>query len=787
VEFKGQAAPPRAPLCLWYTHPAAQWTEALPIGNGHIGAMVFGGLPTERVQFTEHTIWTGKPHSYAHEGAAQYLPELRRLLQESREKEREALKLDPELKSAAAREVLKIASARQIAAQDLATKHFMSQPMRQMAYQPGGDLWIDQPGVDVVTDYKRWLDLDTAACVSEYRVGETLFRREAFVSYPDKALVVRFAADKPGSVTCLIRLSSPHTNSSITVQGQNLVLKGQVQEDGIRFESVAQVKSEGGSLAADDRGIRVTGADALEIRLVVATNFRNFRDLSEDPAAKCRGVLGAVAGKSYDQLRQAHVVDHQSLFRRVTLDLGRTSAADQPTNERIARFSEGNDPHLAVLAFQYGRYLLIGSSRAGGQPANLQGIWNDSLQPPWDSKYTANINVQMNYWPALPGNLPECEEPLFDAIRDLVVSGQETARAHYGAPGWVLHHNFDLWRGTAPINASNHGIWVTGGAWLCEQMWEHYQFTGDKEFLAERAYPAMKGACEFFLSFLYPDPITGRLISGPSNSPEQGGLVMGPTMDHQIIRSLFGNTARAARELGTDAEFAARLDETRPRIAPNMIGRLGQLQEWLEDKDDPENKHRHVSHLWGVYPGADITWQDAQFFRAARQSLIFRGDPATGWSMGWKVNLWARFLDGDHAFKILSSLLQPIGKVKDQGGMYPNLFDAHPPFQIDGNFGAAAGVAEMLVQSHCRTAQGLREIQLLPALPKVWQNGSVSGLRARSGVVVGMRWKDGKVQEARLQFTEDGPIMVKFGEKRATLTGKKGQSARLDAGLLEAE
>ena len=466
-------------------------------------------------------------------------------------------------------------------------------------------------------------------------------------------------------------MTSPHRDSEVQVAGDNtLVLRGQVQADGVRFESRAQVSVEGGQLTAGADSLQVTGATALTIRLAAATNFANFRELTADPAARCALTLLKAADKSWEALKQQHLADHQPLFRRVQLDLGRTEAARRPTDERIAGFAGGQDPQLAALAFQYGRYLLIGSSRPGGQPANLQGIWNESLRPPWDSKYTCNINTEMNYWPAEVANLAECTEPLFDALDDLVISGRETAKAHYGARGWVLHHNFDLWRGTAPINASNHGIWVTGGAWLSLHLWEHYLYSQDRGFLRRRAYPVMKEAALFFADFLVEDPKTGWLISGPSNSPEQGGLVMGPTMDHQIIRSLFGACIEAAQVLGTDQEFAAQLAGLRQRIAPNQIGKHGQLQEWLEDKDDPKNQHRHVSHLWGAYPGCDITWQQPELFRAARQSLIFRGDAATGWSMGWKVNLWARFLDGDHAYLILQNLLGPVGRA-GKGGMYP--------------------------------------------------------------------------------------------------------------------
>jgi alpha-L-fucosidase 2 len=481
-------------------------------------------------------------------------------------------------------------------------------------------------------------------------------------------------------------------------------------------------------------------------------------------------VLTKVAGKSIDRLRADHVADHQHLFRRVRLDLGATESASLTTDRRLKSVSQKDDPALASLFFQYGRYLMIASSRPGGQPANLQGLWNESLNPPWDSKWTVNINTEMNYWPVEVANLSECASPLFDLIADVAETGKIVAKEHYGARGWVLHHNTDLWRGAAPINGADHGIWVTGGAWLCHHLWDHYLYSGDRAFLANRAYPLMKEAALFFVDFLVEDPKTGWLISGPSNSPEQGGLVMGPTMDHQIIRDLFQNTIQAAELLKCDTELVAQLREKLPRIAPNQIGKHSQLQEWLEDKDDPKNEHRHVSHLWGLYPGWEITPDGTpELFRAARQSLIFRGDGGTGWSKAWKINLWARLLDGDHAHKMLVEALA--------GNTLPNLFDTHPPFQIDGNFGATSGIAEMLLQSQ----NGL--IRLLPALPGAWPTGSVTGLRARGGYVVDLAWEDSKLSRAVIHSEFGNPCRVSFGEGLEELRIPAGQSLTIGPDL----
>jgi alpha-L-fucosidase 2 len=756
----------QSPLTLWYRQPAKLWVEALPVGNGKLGAMIFGGVTNERVQFNEQTVWTGAPHDYAHKGAYQSLDKLRDLLWAGKQKE----------------------------AEDLAMKEFMSEPLHQKAYQAFGDLLLDFPGIDesAVTGYRRSLDLDTAIAAVEFQANGVTYRREIFASYPARVIAIRLTASRPGSVSFSAGLKSAHQGSTSTVLGDgDLVMDGQVEDSAIRYQARLTVAAEGGKRQTKDGRAVVEGADAATLVLTGATNFVNYRDVSADPKERNAHLLIGVHTKSYETIRAEHIADYRNLFGRVSLDLGTSPAAANPTDRRILEFAAGHDPQLVSLVFQYGRYLLISSSRPGGQPANLQGLWNESNAPPWDSKYTVNINTEMNYWPAEETNLAECQLPLFEAMKDLAVSGAITAKEQYGAPGWVLHHNFDLWRGTAPINASNHGIWQTGGAWLATHLWEHYLFSGDRQFLRDTAYPLMKGAALFFADTLVKDPRSGYLVTGPSNSPEEGGLVMGPAMDREIVRALFGEVIAASRILNMDGDLQAQLTEMRGRIAPPRIGQYKQLQEWMEDVDDPKNQHRHVSHLWAVYPGSEITpYGTPDLLAAARQSLIYRGDEATGWSLAWKLNLWARFLDGEHAYRILRNLVTPASDKGPQtaahAGLYANLFDAHPPFQIDGNFGATAGITEMLLQSDDPhgTPTSLTPIEsgaaafltLLPALPSAFPAGSVSGLRARGGVDVAMEWREGKLTKATLRSGASKPVTLRYDGREVTFEVQAGKT-----------
>lgn len=748
---------------LQYDQPASRWTDALPLGNGRLGCMVFGDAKKARIQFNEDTLWLGGPHSYANVGAVEHLGELRQLLFDGRQRE----------------------------AERLAMREFMSVPLRQCSYQPFGDLFLEFSGKGKPQSYSRSLDLQSATTTTSFKLDGIGYTRRVIASNPAQAIIVQIECDTAGALNFSASLTSPQSGAKVAAtDSSQLLLSGQLADyktregvpvkSEVRYAARLRVSTSQGKVAVSEDKLKVTGATKATLVLTAATNHVSFKDLSGDPEARSADAMAAVTD-DWTALHSEHIADHRQLYDRIDLRIGKPSREWKSTEERILANQETPDAELATLLFNYGRYLMIASSRPGTQPATLQGIWNDSLAPPWDSKYTVNINTEMNYWLCDPCNLPECAEPLFDALKGVAESGHVTAREQYGAQGWVLHHNFDLWRGTAPINHSNHGIWPTGGAWFCLHLWERYLYSGDEEFLRDTAYPLMKGSSEFFADYLIEDPRSEEkwLISGPSNSPEQGGLVMGPTMDHQIIRALFANTAAAAEELGIDTEFRERLLALHARIQPNQIGKHGQLQEWIEDKDDPKNKHRHVSHLWGLHPGNEITPDSPDLFAAARQTLEHRGNEGTGWSRAWKINFWARLRDGEQAYDVMQKLLTLTGSKLTKyrgGGVYPNLFDAHPPFQIDGNFGATNGICEMLVQSHRKTADGRRIIELLPALPPAWSEGQISGIRTRSGFEIDLRWKDNKVVSCNVKSMLGAPALLKFGEEQVALDLVAGSS-----------
>jgi alpha-L-fucosidase 2 len=731
-------------LKLWYDKPAGQWVEALPVGNGRLGAMVFGGVDQERLQLNEGTLWAGGPYDPSSPEALKALPEARRLIFEGKYGE----------------------------AHGLIGGKMMAHPLQQMPYEPVGDLKLTFPRNGDVADYRRELDLDAAIARVTYTVGGVRFVREVFSSPVDQVIVFHLAADKPGQLNFTAAMATPQ-KATVEAQSPDTLVMGGVNAEAkgipgaLKFQARVRVLTQGGRTTAGKDSVSVSGADSATLLIAAATSYKNYKDVSGDPEALTQAYLAKAVRKPFDILRRDQVAEHQRLFRRVSLDLGVTEQAKLPTDQRIARFAEGHDPQLAALYFQFGRYLLLSCSRAGGQPATLQGLWNESMTPPWDSKYTININTEMNYWPAEPANLGECTAPLIQMVTELVEPGSRTARVNWGAGGWVCHHNTDLWRATAPIDGPTWGFWPTGGAWLCKSLWDRYDFGGDKQYLA-RVYPVMKGAAQFFLDTLVEEPKHKWLVTCPSLSPENthpGGVSVcaGPTMDSQIIRDLFSNCIRASEILGVDADLRAKFVAARARLAPNQIGKAGQLQEWLEDWDmqAPEIQHRHVSHLYGLYPSAQITPRGTPELAAAvHKSLQMRGDDATGWGVGWRINLWARLLDGDHAYKLLAMLMTPPRTL-------PNMFDSCPPFQIDGNFGGCSGIAEMLMQSHAS------EIELLPALPKAWPLGRVKGLRARGGFEVDIAWQDGKVTSYRIASADRRKVTVRLSGETKVIKSER--------------
>jgi len=740
---------------LWYRRPADQWIEALPVGNGRLGAMVFGRPADELIQLNESTIWTGAPYDpYGSGVGVKALPEIQRLVFEGKGREAEALY----------------------------DKAWMSKTEEQAQYQPLGDLHLQHVGLGPVTEYERELDLDRAITSVSFKSNGVRYRREVFCSAVDQAIVIRITADKPAAITLLTSFDGRINLKNRTdawCQSANeapsaIILKGQTTSyadaGGLHYEARMTPLVSGGKVVIDfdrehDR-LRIDHANSVTLYIAAATNFVSAKKLAGDPATQNKVTLARVLERSYDDVRNDHVIDYQRMFRRVHFDLGSTQSSNKPTDERFDAFQRGKDPAFPALYFQFGRYLLISCSRPGGQPPNLQGLWNADMEPAWGGKFTTNINFEMNFWPAEVANLPECESPLWAFVPQLVESGGETAKKLWGARGWTLGHNTDQWASTAPIHGAYWAAWHGGAAWICAQAWEHFKFSGDKQFLVT-AYPWIKGVAEFFLDTLVNDPKTGLLVTNPSSSPENGpggdkawkhhpdgtydkpvGICAGPAIDMWMLREFFDQFEEASTALGVDPELRAQVQTTRAKLAPVRIGKYGQIQEWQQDLDLPDDHHRHVSHLWGLFPGTMVSPRlTPEYAKACRVSLEQRGDEASGWSMAWKTCLWARLGDGDHAFKLLKRGLQKADNVNYGGGgsgTYPNLFDTHPPFQIDGNFGGVRAICEMLVQSHAGV------IELLPALPKAWPSGSITGLRTVGGFEVSLTWVDRHIKKTTL-------------------------------------
>ena len=746
-------------LKMWYDKPASNWNEALPLGNGRIAAMVFGNPAKEQLQLNESSFWSGGPSRNDNPDGLKGLDSIRYYIFKEEYKR----------------------------ANNLSNKYLTAKKLHGSMFQSIGNLNLAFNNTDGFTNYYRELDLENAIQTTTYQVGDVTYKREVFASQPDQVLVVKLSASKPGQLTFAASFDSQLQKSSTALDANTLEMTGlSGSHEGVtgqvKFDARAKVINTGGTTSVEANAVKVTNANEVVIMISIATNFVDYKTLTANEVEKCTKYLAAAEKKPYAKMLKDNIASFQKYFKRVNFDLGTSPAAQAPTTERILNFSKSYDPELVSMYYQFGRYLLICSSQPGGQVANLQGIWNGSNSPMWDSKYTININTEMNYWPAEKTNMSEMHEPLVQMIKELSESGKETAKVMYGANGWVAHHNTDIWRISGVVDFADAGQWPMGGAWLSQHLWEKYLYNGDLKYL-ESVYPVLKSACEFYKDFLIEEPTHKWLVVSPSVSPENtptghpSALVAGCTIDNQLLFDLFTKTIKTAKLLKKDAVQIADFKKILDRLPPMQIGRLGQLQEWLQDWDNPKDQNRHVSHLYGLFPSNQITpYTTPQLFDAARTSLNYRGDVSTGWSMGWKVNFWARLLDGNHARKLISDQLTLVdpskGGMSRGGGTYPNFFDAHPPFQIDGNFGCTSGITEMLLQTHDGA------IDILPALPDDWKKGSITGLKAYGGFVVSIVWENNKAQKIIIKSRLGGNCRIRVPNEVSLADGKTLKAAK---------